>query len=122
MAVKFAYIDIDEEVYVASSKPFDMNNLEPDPEGYTKEIVENSKIFIKICEKKEYYNASAWTTLNETFNPIMDKIRSEQTDPETKKRTEYYQTEIQPVLKNIQVYISYIRETYKENTLLFELN
>ena len=121
MAVKFAYIDIDEEVYVASSKPFDMNNLEPDPEGYTKEIVENSKIFIKICEKKEYYNASAWTTLNETFNPIMDKIRSEQTDPETKKRTEYYQTEIQPVLKNIQVYISYIRETYKENTLLFEL-
>lgn len=121
MAIKFAYIDVDEGVYLSSNKPFDIKNLKPDPKGYTEKIIKDSVSFIEICEKNEYYDASAWTSLNETFNSIMDEIRSKETDAETEKPTEYYENEVRPVLKNMQTYIKYIRTTYKENTILFEL-
>lgn len=121
MAIKFAYIDVDEGVYLSSNKPFDIKNLKPDPKGYTEKIIKDSVSFIETCEKNEYYDASAWTSLNETFNSIMDEIRSNETDAETKKPTEYYENEVRPVLKDIQTYIKYIRTTYKENTILFEL-
>ena len=68
MAVKFAYIDIDEEVYVASSKPFDMNNLEPDPEGYTKEIVEKERERKRKDKISQYKGVFYYIDLTNTYH------------------------------------------------------
>ena len=123
MALKFSYIDVDEDVYMASGEnpedlvePFDPDTLKSDPKKLLNDIVKETKDFIKQCKNKDYYDADRWTSLNTKWSPILEKIRKDEIDPKSQKQNQYYENEIRPVMKSISQYATYLRKFHKQNT------
>lgn len=123
MTIKFShkhYIDLDEGIYIGSTEPFDIDLFTSDPKGYLDEIIKETKNFVSLCNKIDYYDNDYWTMLNSKFTPIIEDIKSKEQN-EKGEPNEYYNSEIRKRLKGMSQYSSYLREKFKEKTKMREL-